>query len=452
MCMLLNCDTVYEPVLSVWGGGILRTVGSCGLMLFALVASLVAASPVGAVAGYGDVDDDRYFTEPVQWSVDNDITAIDGTCFSPDEPVSRGETALYLWNMEGRPEPSVWHSFEDSTRYTPDKAISWMFEAGVTTGTSPTTFSPWDKLSRGQIAAFLWRLAGEPSAAAHPFVDVQASWQQDAVSWLSQTGITNGTAPATFSPDNALTRKELITFLWRNKGKPAVTVDPDSPECNPGNFTAVTAGGDHSCGLRTNNTITCWGWNEHGQSDAPAGSFTAVTAGGTHSCGLRSDRTITCWGNYDDGKTDAPAGSFEAVTAGTRHSCGLRSDTTITCWGNNHLGQADAPTGSFTAVTAGGTHSCGLRSDTTITCWGATQTGEPAPTGSFTAVTAGADHSCGLRSDTTITCWGNNEWGQADAPAGEYVTVRAGIWHTCAIRESGEIACWGGPDVPAVLR
>ena len=32
---------------------------------------------------------------------------------------------------------------------------------------------------------------------------------------------------------------------------------------------AVTAGGDHSCGLRTNNTVTCWGWNSDGQADAP---------------------------------------------------------------------------------------------------------------------------------------------------------------------------------------
>ena len=44
-------------------------------------------------------------------------------------------------------------------------------------------------------------------------------------------------------------------------------------------FKAVTADWAHSCGLRSNDTITCWGDNAHGQADAPAGTFKAVTAG-----------------------------------------------------------------------------------------------------------------------------------------------------------------------------
>ncbi|MCY4665337.1 MAG: RCC1 domain-containing protein [Acidimicrobiaceae bacterium] len=59
---------------------------------------------------------------------------------------------------------------------------------------------------------------------------------------------------------------------------------------------AVSAGGVHSCGLRTDATITCWGDNEHDQASAPAGTFRAVSAGEDHSCGLRTDDTIICWG------------------------------------------------------------------------------------------------------------------------------------------------------------
>ena len=62
-------------------------------------------------------------------------------------------------------------------------------------------------------------------------------------------------------------------------------------------FTAVAAGYRHSCGLRTDGSITCWGDDEFGQASPPSGSFTAVTAGGHHSCGLRTDGTITCWGH-----------------------------------------------------------------------------------------------------------------------------------------------------------
>lgn len=151
----------------------------CGLVL-CLAASLlvVSSSPAGAVAGYGDVEGDRYFTDPVQWSVDNDIAGIDGTCFEPDEPVSRGETAVWFWNMEGRPSASVAHSFTDVTDESQGDAVSWMAQTGITTGTSDTTFSPDNTLTRGQTSAFLHRLEGEPAASkAHPFKDVTAGWR-----------------------------------------------------------------------------------------------------------------------------------------------------------------------------------------------------------------------------------------------------------------------------------
>ena len=118
-----------------------------------------------------------------------------------------------------------------------------------------------------------------------------------------------------------------------------------------------------------------------------AARFSALTAGGAdrdgHSCGLRDDGTITCWGSNEHRKASPPDGQFAAVTAGGSHSCGLRTDNTITCWGSNtdyqghHLGQADPPAGQFTAVTAGGNHSCGVRDDGTITCWGDVVAGPP---------------------------------------------------------------------------
>ena len=97
--------------------------------------------------------------------------------------------------------------------------------------------------------------------------------------------------------------------------------------------------------------------------------FVAVDGGGTHSCGLRTDGTIECWGNNDYGQATPPGGQFTAVTAASGHSCGLRTDGTIECWGDNGDGQATPPGGQFTAVTASG-HSCGLRTDGTIECWG----------------------------------------------------------------------------------
>ena len=133
---------------------------------------------------------------------------------------------------------------------------------------------------------------------------------------------------------------------------------------------AVVSGGAHSCALRTDRTVTCWGWNEHRQTDAPDGEYTAITAGWGHSCALRTNGIITCWGNNDSGQTDAPNGQYTAIAAGVGHSCALGTDRTITCWGNNASGQTDDPDGQYTAVAAGGGHSCALGTDRTITCWG----------------------------------------------------------------------------------
>ncbi len=90
----------------------------------------------------------------------------------------------------------------------------------------------------------------------------------------------------------------------------------DAPE---GRFVAVTAGYAHSCGVRTDRGITCWGEQhpcksygdgrllcprdgEQGpaavkrRTTVPEGLFVAAAAGSVHSCGLRDDATITCWG------------------------------------------------------------------------------------------------------------------------------------------------------------
>ena len=219
-----------------------------------------------------------------------------------------------------------------------------------------------------------------------------------------------------------------------------------------GRFSAVAAGGglvtgDHSCGLRTDGTIECWGYNFYGQAQPPAGQFRAVTARGEFTCGLRTDGTIDCWGWDADGKAIPPGGRFSAVTAALHHVCGLRTDSTVACWGWDDSGQAGPPSGRFSAVTAGGSHSCGLRTDGTVECWGYNGDGQAdPPAGRFSAVTAGGSHSCGLRTDGTVECWGDNEYGQADPPTGSFTAVSAGGAHSCGIRTGGSIGCWGNNE------
>ena len=182
----------------------------------------VTAPPPAGVGGFGDVEPDDFFASGVLWAVAGGVIDAGSGCFVPHKVVTRAQAAVYLWHTAGRPEAPA-HSFDDVPAVL-DEAVSWLAHTGVTTGTSAVTFGPDTALTRGQLVTLLWRLAGEPQAPAHPFSDVEASWQQDSVSWAAHSGVTTGTSAVTFDPDTALTHAQLITLLWRYAGEPAVTV------------------------------------------------------------------------------------------------------------------------------------------------------------------------------------------------------------------------------------
>ena len=91
-----------------------------------------------------------------------------------------------------------------------------------------------------------------------------------------------------------------------------------SPEPRPaeGPFRAVATGRLHTCAIRADSTIVCWGDNRHGQIEAPDGRYVAVASGDSHNCAIRSDGTIDCWGDDQHGLLDAPEGEYVSVSAG----------------------------------------------------------------------------------------------------------------------------------------
>ena len=105
-------------------------------------------------------------------------------------------------------------------------SVKWAVNKGVTTGTSSTTFSPYNPCKRAEIVTFLWRAAGspEPTTTRNPFRDVNAvthSSYYKAILWASQKGITSGTSTTAFSPDQVCTRAQIVTFLYRYAGQPS---------------------------------------------------------------------------------------------------------------------------------------------------------------------------------------------------------------------------------------
>lgn len=167
-----------------------------------------------------DVPTGAYYYDAVAWAVENGVTGgTSATTFSPDNACTRAQMVTFLWRAAGSPEPETSvNPFTDvsATAYYYE-AVLWAVERGITNGTSATTFSPDTTVTRGQTVTFLWRNAGSPAASGNNFADVAAdAYYATAVAWAAREGITSGTSATTFSPGNACTRAQIVTFLYRH--------------------------------------------------------------------------------------------------------------------------------------------------------------------------------------------------------------------------------------------
>ena len=182
----------------------------------------VTPAPGGATQNpFVDVKQGDYYYDAVQWAVGKKITSgTSATTFTPDGICTRAQTVTFLWRSQGSPKAAgAENPFTDVSKdaYYYD-AVLWAVEQGITNGTSATTFSPDATVTRGQTAAFLWRVAKQPQVdqTANPFADVtQDAYYYNAVLWAVAKEITNGTSATTFSPDQGCTRAQIVTFLWR---------------------------------------------------------------------------------------------------------------------------------------------------------------------------------------------------------------------------------------------
>ena len=100
-------------------------------------------------------------------------------------------------------------------------AVKWAVNKGITNGVSETLFGPDQACTRAQIVTFLWRAAGSPEPkSGSSFADVAAdAYYAKAVAWAVENGITKGTSETTFHPDETCTRAQGVTFLYRALGK-----------------------------------------------------------------------------------------------------------------------------------------------------------------------------------------------------------------------------------------
>lgn len=143
----------------------------------------------------------------------------DTVCSVCEEVLAEGEVIPALKHVcHAEPFTDV-----DTNQWYHD-AIDYVLENGLMNGTSATAFAPNSATSRGQLVTILYRAAGSPSVAGldNPFADVAAgTWYTNAVIWAYHNGVTNGTSATTFNPNATITRQDLVTILYRYTGSPA---------------------------------------------------------------------------------------------------------------------------------------------------------------------------------------------------------------------------------------
>jgi hypothetical protein len=185
-----------------------------------LVTTEFPGSSVGTPGPFADVPANDQFATAIQWLSDQSITRgcnVAGTLFCPRVPVTRGEMAAFL--VRGLALPAAtrdWFADDQTSSFQAD--INSLAEAGITLGCGGSSFCPLDPVRRDQMASFLVRALHLPPTSMDHFVDDAGNLHQPDINSLGAAAITHGCGPGLFCPDADVTRGEMAAFLYRGIG------------------------------------------------------------------------------------------------------------------------------------------------------------------------------------------------------------------------------------------
>jgi alpha-tubulin suppressor-like RCC1 family protein len=289
----------------------------------------------------------------------------------------------------------------------------------------------------------------------------------------------------------------------------------------------------HSCGIKQDGEVVCWGYSNYGQVGAGSASASTyyanpteltieangleevkglmVSAGREHSCAIFDNLELYCWGFNNMGQLGIGSKTQQTrpalvnlpdnhratdVSAGGEFTCSILENGSISCWGRNYYGQLgdgttnDSSSPVYTllpqgrtavAISSGHQHSCAILDNQSLYCWGYEGSGrlglgplswpyevtEPTkvqlPQGAIPVqVSAGYQNTCAVMSNGSSYCWGYNSNGQVEGPVNDLpssdvnspiyvqmkedhkiVSLSTSRYHACAITELAEIICWG---------
>ena len=213
----------------------------------------------------------------------------------------------------------------------------------------------------------------------------------------------------------------------------------------------TTDGGTTDSGT-TDGGTTDGGTTDGGTTDGSAGNdgWSALSGGGDHSCGIWKNGELWCWGDNSvaalgnsgfEGETSIPiktqlSGVVTSVSSGWGHSCAIDDKGVAWCWGENTLGQCGDGTSDQVDEP---TMVKGLES-----------------AGGVVSISGGAGHSCAATGNGQVWCWGLNEDGElGDGTNWDHIVAKPSIgitgavqvalssWHSCARTDVGDVYCWG---------
>lgn len=253
--------------------------------------------------------------------------------------------------------------------------------------------------------------------------------------------------------------------------------------------TAITAGASHTCAILDDGSVRCWGNGVSGRvgygnqrsigDDETPGSVgpvdigaghraVAISAGDFHTCVIREDGRLVCWGfgsggqlgyggtaDVGDDETPGAVGPVDlggraarSVSGGKGHTCAILDDGSVRCWGfgaDGRLGYGS--TANVTTALAAGAVDLG-------------------PGRTAVAIAAGEAHTCAILDTGAIRCWGfggngrlgygatdsiGNDAGETPAdvapvdlgPGRVARALTVGFSHTCALLDDATVRCWG---------
>jgi hypothetical protein len=143
--------------------------------------------------------------------------------FCPDEAVTRGQMAAFLTRALDLPTVTG-DTFRDDDGSVFESDIESLAAAGITKGCNPPIndrFCPQERVTRGQMAAFLARAYAYSAVTTDSFVDDNGSVFEQAIESIAAAGVTRGCNPPRndqFCPDASVTRGQMAAFLHRAGG------------------------------------------------------------------------------------------------------------------------------------------------------------------------------------------------------------------------------------------